>query len=105
MATRARCYTRRVSAQEWEGLCIDYDIAVTARSRREAEEKLGAAVESFIEDANKEAARDRKRLLKRKSPLGLRLAVQWSAYRNRVADEAADERSDNRHFPSHYCPV
>jgi hypothetical protein len=105
MATRVRCYTRRVSAQEWEGLCLDYDIAVTGRSRREVGETLDAAIHSYVEDACKEAPRDRDRLLRRKSPLLLRLSVQWSAYRNRLADEAADEGADHQHFPSHYCPV
>lgn len=58
-----------------EVISIDYDIAVAARTLDEAKAILKAAIDTYIEDANKEAEPARSRLLNRRMPWIVR--VQW----------------------------
>ena len=64
---------------EWAGICVDLDLAVEAKSRREAEDRLFEMVGSYIEDALKEDPKTCARLLRRSSPWWMRLSL-WSAY-------------------------
>ncbi len=67
----------------WEAICTDLDIAVHARSERDARDRLTGAVQSYIEDAAREAKPVRDRLLARRAPwhvvLRWRLRVTRSA--------------------------
>lgn len=44
------CYFER-SGDEWEGISVDYDIAVCGRSADEVKTLLKSAILSYIEDA------------------------------------------------------
>ncbi len=68
------CYFER-SGDEWEGISVDYDIAVCGRSADEVKTLLKSAILSYIEDANKEEKEARERLLNRRVPKMLQL--QW----------------------------
>jgi hypothetical protein len=81
---------------EWDGLCLDLDIAVHAQSLHEAQMLLEEAVGTYIEDALKEDKVTQNRLLSRRAPFLVRLV--WasrlffrSIFGNRRAggDEAA----------------
>ena len=58
---------------EWEGLCLDLDIAVHGQSLQDVKTTLEQAVSSYIEDASKEDEATRKRLLARRAPFRVRL--------------------------------
>lgn len=64
---------------EWEAISVDYDIAVCGRSLDEAKHLLKSAILSYLEDAGKEGARARDRLLSRRMPwtvhLGWKLKI------------------------------
>jgi hypothetical protein len=61
-------------------MCIDLDIAVEGVSRSDVANKLEAAVLSYIHAAQEENGRDARRLLSRRAPFGVRLAVQFGAF-------------------------
>ncbi len=54
---------------DWEGLCIDFDIAVQGRSFHEVQKRLEEAVAEYVAAAIEEAPEDRDRLLGRRAPL------------------------------------
>lgn len=62
---------------DWEGLCIDFDIAVQGRSFHEVQRLLEEAVSEYVAAAMEEAPEDRDRLLKRRAPFHVSLA--WTA--------------------------
>lgn len=59
---------------DWEAICLDLDIAVQGESFDEVKHLLDGAVQTYLEDARKEDAQTRKRLLARTVPFGTRLA-------------------------------
>lgn len=72
-----RCIIRG-RGTEWEGLCLDLDIAIHAASQKEVEDGLRFAVNSYIEDAFKESEEDCRRLLSRRAPLWVRAKLSLS---------------------------
>src|SRR5215204_7776206 len=58
---------------QWEAICLDYDIAVAGRSFEEVRAILGEAIQTYIEDARRESKPSRSALLKRRSPWHVRL--------------------------------
>jgi hypothetical protein len=62
--------------ERWEGLCLDFDLAVQARSFDEVRHLLGEAISTYIADASAEAEPARSRLLARRVPFHVRL--QWA---------------------------
>ena len=68
---------------DWEGLCTTFDIAMEGLSLEETKMFLEDAVIDYLESLEDLPANDRKRLLKRKSPIHLRfpLFVQHWRYR------------------------
>lgn len=58
---------------DWEAICLDLDIAVSAGSIREAKETLRAAVRDYIVAAMQEDEPHRSSLLARRAPLSVRL--------------------------------
>lgn len=60
-------------AGDWEGLCLDLDIAVQGTSFEEVRDLLIEAVSTYAEDARKESPRDARHLLSRRAPLATRV--------------------------------
>lgn len=67
------CVAEGSDQRGWEAICLDLDIAVQGSSFEEVRGLLKQAVGSYIEDALKESAADRERLLGRRAPLLVRL--------------------------------
>jgi hypothetical protein len=61
----------------WEAICVDFDIAVKGRSLEEVKDLLSHAVETYIEDAFKEAPVVRDALLSRRAPMAVKLSIVW----------------------------
>jgi hypothetical protein len=85
------------TGNEWEGLCLDLDIAVHGKSFNEVKALLDEAVRTFIQDAMNEDEPTRKALLSRRAPLHTR--AYWAA---RIAIAALRGRSRNRDLPVGY---
>jgi hypothetical protein len=66
------CVARGHGAQ-WEGLCLDLDIAVQGRSFDEVKDRLQLAVAGYVETAMVEAEPARSQLLRRRAPFLVRL--------------------------------
>lgn len=60
-------------ASGWEAICVDLDIAVQGRSLDEVRGLLAEAVETYVEDAQREAPAAAKRLLNRRAPWSVRV--------------------------------
>ena len=86
---------------QWEGLCVDLDLAVTGRSLEEVRDRLGQSIGSYVEDALQEDSVTTKRLLRRRAPLRIRLGLLL-----RMAREAIGNRrdGDDRFFGSFGVP-
>ncbi|WNJ88741.1 hypothetical protein [Bosea sp. 685] len=72
-----RCIIRG-RGTEWEGLCLDLDIAVHGASQDEVEKSLRDAVISYVDDAMQESPENRARLLNRRSPWLVRAKLSLS---------------------------
>ena len=59
---------------DWEGLCIDFDIAVQGRSFHEVQKLLEEAIADYVAAALDEAPEDRDRLLNRRAPFFVSLS-------------------------------
>jgi hypothetical protein len=79
---------------QWEGLCLDLDIAVQGQSLEQVKTSLESMIASYIEDAGHEDEATRNKLLGRRAPLSVR--VPWAlrlffrsilSNRNRGSDE------------------
>jgi hypothetical protein len=86
------CYARGRS-NDWEAICVDFDIAVEGNSFGEAQARLEEAVKAYVEAAAAEAPADREKLLSRRAPLWVSLLWTWrvlrSAWRSRSSDDAS----------------
>ena len=87
MAVRIKYYIWG-NGSDWEGLCTTFDIAMQGKSLDETRDFLEEAVKDFLATVEELPSHDKKRLLKRKSPLQLRLilALQYlqSEFRSRM---------------------
>jgi hypothetical protein len=80
-------------ANEWEALCLDFDLAVQGRSFEEVRQLMNQAVMTYVQDAANESAADRARLLSRRAPLRVRLAVLSRFMFNALVDRKSDRDS------------
>ncbi|TDX60076.1 hypothetical protein EDE12_1235 [Methylosinus sp. sav-2] len=91
-------------AGEWEGICLEFDLAVQGSSFNEVQEALEEAVREYIAAARDEDDTTRAKLLNRHAPLLVELAwtarVLRSAWRHRRARDGDTSAS----FPV-ACPA
>ena len=89
---RLLCFARgRPGA--WEAICVDLDIAVQAETQKEAFLLLETSILEYLSSLADESPEDRARLLKRRTPLyiriGLALGFMWHTLRSRKGDYRA----------------
>jgi hypothetical protein len=82
---------------EWEGLCLDLDLAVHGHSLHEVKGLMSEAISTYIQDALKEDEPTRKALLRRRAPL--RVRAYWAM---RMALAALRGRSRDNDTPVGY---
>jgi hypothetical protein len=58
---------------EWQGICLDLDIAVQGRSFDEVKGQLEDSIREYIRSAAREDPPTRARLLRRRAPLWVRI--------------------------------
>jgi hypothetical protein len=72
---------------DWEGLCVDFDIAVQGHSFNEVREALEATISDYVAAAHEEDRETCAKLLNRRAPLYVSLLwtarVLWSAWRHK----------------------
>lgn len=73
-----RCYANEHEGA-WEALCVDLDIAVQGDSFQAVYHDLATVVAQYVEYVGTLPADERRRLLHRKAPFGLRLRFAWAA--------------------------
>jgi predicted RNase H-like HicB family nuclease len=59
---------------DWEGICLDFDIAVQGHSFEAVKALLDEAIETYTKDALAEDEDNARRLLSRKAPWHVRLS-------------------------------
>lgn len=74
-----RCYVHG-SRDQWEGLCVDLDIAAQGNSPAEVMGRLGEAIQMYVEAALEEAPADAERLLNRRAPWHVRAQLALAAF-------------------------
>ncbi|ATQ67347.1 MULTISPECIES: hypothetical protein [Methylosinus] len=83
------CFARG-HAGEWEGICLDFDLAVQGRSFDDIRRALEDAVADYVAAARDEDDATRDRLLSRRAPAWVAFAwtarVLWSAWRRDASD-------------------
>ncbi len=87
--TYALCYAEG-RGEDWEAICVDFDIAVQGRSFDEVYHGLTDAVQLYLESLTDLSAEDQARLLGRRAPLSVRMRLMWrillSAFGRRTDD-------------------
>ena len=67
----------RARGNEWEAICLDFDLVVQGRSFDEVRSYLETAIVSYIQDAAAESEPARTRLLKRRAPWYVWFKWNW----------------------------
>jgi hypothetical protein len=86
---------------EWEALCINFDIAVSGRSFHDVRQRLGEAIDDYLALVQHETPEERRRLLARKAPLGVRLRLWISYYLSRWRHRDRDGGIEEFQLPCH----
>lgn len=76
--TKLACYAEGMG-DRWEAVCLDFDIAVRARSYEEAQQILVAAILKYVELARALPREMRESALARRAPFLVRLKFSFSA--------------------------
>ena len=80
------CFAHPSNAGGWEAFCLDFDIAVQAKTFDAAKDCIEQAIATYVQDAMKEAEPHKSRLLNRRAPLWVRLMWGWRFFREAVRD-------------------
>lgn len=78
---------------QWEAICLDFDLAVQSRSFDEAQAQLQEAIRSYVEDASAQPEPTRSQLLHRRAPLRARIAWLWPLVARAIFDRNRDDDS------------
>jgi predicted RNase H-like HicB family nuclease len=89
---------------DWEGICLDLDIAVQGESFEEVRTLLNDAIQGYLDSLKGEKPENVRRLLNRRSPFLTRLKFQVPFWINSVR---RGERGGavSRHAHHFSCPV
>ena len=92
MSMIVRCYVER-RGDDWEAVCIDFDLAVQGHSFPEVRERLDQAIHDYLSYVESLPEAERGAFLNRRVPLGTRLAF---AFRVLVSALHSSGRGDHR---------
>ncbi len=86
-----RCYAEGVNDQ-WEALCVDFDLAVQGRSFDEVYGKLNEQIELYLEGISALPPEEQRRLLNRKIPFLERIRIYAKLLATVVSRKADKQR-------------
>jgi len=89
----------------WEGLCVDFDLAVEAGSLSEALEKIKVVIADYVETAKSEPEPVRTRLLTRRAPLTVRLRWGWRMFWSAISSNSKRHSRPETAGLSVSCPA
>lgn len=76
---------------QWEGLCLDLDLAIHGHSLAEVKNLMNEAIDTYVEDAMQEDEATREALLNRSAPFRVRVywatRIAMAALRGRKRDD------------------
>jgi hypothetical protein len=87
------CFARGTPG-EWEGVCLNFDIAVQGESFEGVRRTLEEAIALYVESAMKEDEATRERLLNRAAPLSEYLRWSWRIIAYAIASTFSRRRGD-----------
>ena len=87
MTHELRCFAYR-DGDTWEAICVDYDIATFAPSLDEVKASLVTCIELFLEGVAEAPPEDQRRLLRRRSPLSLRIKLAALTWLSKLRNDA-----------------
>lgn len=73
------CYVEG-RGHEWEGVCLDFDVAVHGTSFHEVQHKLDSAIKAYLEYLDTVPKADRERLMNRHVPLKTTLGFMFRVF-------------------------
>ena len=76
MNNTATCYAWG-HADEWDAICIDFDLVAHGESLDVVRKEIGDAIETYVSYVDELPEPERARLLNRKAPLGLRVKLAF----------------------------
>jgi hypothetical protein len=88
-------------ADKWEGVCLDFDLAVYGASFSEVTKKLDSAIHEYIAYVGTLPENDRARLLDRHVPLWLTISFM---IRVLVSSLFRSRKHDGRHWNAYTVP-
>lgn len=97
-----RCYAERRQGA-WEAFCVDFDIAVQGSTFEEVYHLLNVAIGDYLSRIAELATEDRKRLLRRRAPIGTRLRFLLAIMRSALRSSGTHD--DERHGYTLTCTV
>jgi hypothetical protein len=83
----------RSHGEQWEGLCLDFNLVVQGTSLQEVRRQLDAAIKDYIMAASAEPEPARSQLLNRTAPLSVRLQWAWRFFRQTISGKNRDRDS------------
>ena len=96
-----RCYAYG-SPGNWQGICVDLDIAVQGSTFQQVLEFMGEAIESYVDDALAEGPVNAERLLARRAPWHVRAKLAFSSAIHILRmDRDDDQLTANFDVPCH----
>lgn len=75
---------------QWEAICLDFDLAVQGQTFEEVQDMLNQAIASYVDDAMAEDEPAQSELLSRRAPLLARVAWVWPLVIYGIFDRSRD---------------
>ena len=98
------CYIEGRS-NAWEGLCLDFDIAVQGDSFEDVSVNLKVAIDQYLERVHQLPEPQQKAFLNRRVPIGLRLKLVLSALSWGLRPASAGISGPERYSIALPCPA
>ena len=76
MVNKVTCYAWGTTG-EWEAICVDLDLVAQGESLEDVRQQIDDAIDTFISYVAELPPSERAMLLKRKTPLALRLQLRF----------------------------
>lgn len=100
MEFKVQCYAYG-KGNDWQAICVDFDIAVEGDSLQEAKESLNSCIQMYLERIAELPEAERKQLLRRKSPWYVRTGLACKAWLSSIrSGPAYQEFTIPSHFPA-----
>jgi hypothetical protein len=98
-----RCYVER-RGTEWEGVCIDFDLAVQGHSFREVQDRLARAIREYLDYVKTLPEDEQARFLRRRVPFCTMMAFALLSFMTALRARRRGDDGGNRGYTI-LCPA